>query len=460
MSIRERRMILFATSMGSFLNPMIATMVILALPAIGLEFGVSARDLGWMSTAFILATAILLVPASRLVDRIGYKKSYIIGGLIVSVSCFFSIFAPDYATLILLRIVAGVGSAFVMITGLAILTRVYPANKRGMVIGVNTAMVYVGASLGPIIGGFLTEYAGWRSLFLLMIPLLLISALLMVVFLRQEFKNPWKSFDIKGTILYAAAIFCTMYGLSTITDPGSPFLALAGAGLIVIFMVYERKVAEPVLHVDLFFKNKRFARSSYTALLNYGCTYGSVYMVSLYLQSVGALSAVEAGFIIFFQPLLQAVMTPIAGKLSDRFDPRYLVTFGMALSAIGVILLAGLGLTSAVSYIAVTQVFIGLGSALFSAPNTNAIMSAVPQKEYSSASSIVAVMRQLGMILSMAVCMAAISIFVGGLDMLGPDMYPEFVQALQISMIVCSGLAVIGILFSWFRGNAPAEASV
>jgi len=451
-------MILFATSMGAFLNPMIATMVILALPAIGLEFGVSARDLGWMSTAFILATAILLVPASRLVDSIGYKKSYIIGGIIVVVSCFFSVFAPDYTILIILRIIAGMGSSFIMITGLAILTRVYPLNKRGMVIGINTAMVYVGASMGPIIGGFLTEYTGWRSIFLMMIPLLLISAALMIIFLKQEFKNPGKSFDFKGTILYGAAIFCTMYGLSTITDNGSLFLAITGACLIVIFMWYERKVAEPVLHVNLFFKNKRFARSSYTALLNYGCTYGAVYMVSLYLQSVGALSALEAGFIIFFQPLIQAIMTPIAGKLSDRFDPRYLVTFGMALSAIGVTLLAGLGLTSAVSYIAITQVFIGLGSALFSAPNTNAIMSSVPQDEYSSASSIVAVMRQLGMILSMAVCMAAISIFVGGLDMLGPNMYPEFVQAMQISMLVCAGLAVIGILFSWFRGSAP-EAS-
>jgi EmrB/QacA subfamily drug resistance transporter len=453
-------MILFATSMGAFLNPMIASMVILALPAIGLEFGVSARDLGWMTTAFILATAILLVPASRLVDSIGYKKSYIIGGLIVAVSCFFSIFAPDYSTLIILRIITGMGSAFVMITGLAILTRVYPANKRGMVIGINTAMVYVGASVGPIIGGSLTEYTGWRSIFLLMVPLLLISIALMIKFLRQEFKNPGKSFDIKGTILYAAAIFCTMFGLSTITDNGSLFLALAGIVLVVIFIWYERRVAEPVLHVNLFFKNTRFARSSYTALLNYSCTYGSVYMVSLYLQSIGALNAVEAGFIIFFQPLIQAIMTPIAGKLSDRFDPRYLVTLGMALSAIGVILLAGLGLTSAVSYIAITQVFIGLGSALFSAPNTNAIMSAVSQNEYSSASSIVAVMRQLGMILSMAICMAAISIFVGGLDMLGPDMYPEFVQALQVSMLICAGLAVIGIFFSWFRGKAPAGEDI
>ena len=457
MSKHERIMILFAASMGTFLNPIITTMVLLALPTIGLEFVVSARDLGWMSTAFILATAICLVPGAGIVDRIGYKKSFLIGEGIMGISCLLSVFAPDYTILLLLRILAGVGSALVMITSLAIITRVFPANKRGTAIGINIATVYVGLSLGPVVGGLLTELAGWRSLFLVTIPIVIISGLAIWTFMKQEFTNPAKSFDIKGTILYAVAIFCTMFGLSTITDPWSPILATAGVLLLVIFIWYERRIEEPVLHVNLFFKNRRFARSSYAALLNYGCTYGSVYMVSLYLQSIGALSALEAGLIIFFQPLIQTIMTPIAGKLSDRVDSRYLATLGMTLSVIGVLLLAGLGLNANVSYIALTQVFIGLGSALFSSPNTNAMMSSVSQKEYSTASSIIAVMRQFGMILSMAVCMAAVSIFVGGLDMLGPEIYPEFVQALQVSMIICAGLAVIGIFFSWFRGAVPAN---
>jgi len=457
MNKHERRMILFAASMGTFLNPMITTMVLLALPAIGLEFIVSARDLGWMSTAFILSTAICLVPGAGVVDRIGYKKSFIIGEVIIAVSCLISVFAPNYTILLLLRILAGVGSALVMITSLAIITRVFPANKRGMAIGINLATVYVGLSLGPVVGGLLTEIAGWRSLFLVTIPVIFISGIAMLAFMKQEFTNPAKSFDIKGTILYAIAIFCTMFGLSTITDTWSPIFAVSGVLLFIIFIWYERRIEEPVLHVNLFFKNKRFARSSYAALLNYGCTYGSVYMVSLYLQSIGALSALEAGLIIFFQPVIQTVMTPIAGKLSDHFDSRYLATLGMTLSAIGVLLLAGLGLSANVSYIAITQVFIGLGSALFSSPNTNAMMSSVSQKEYSTASSIIAVMRQFGMILSMAVCMAAISIFVGGLDMLGPEIYPEFVQALQVSMIICAGLAAIGIIFSWFRGTVPGN---
>lgn len=158
--------------------------------------------------------------------------------------------------------------------------------------------------------------------------------------------------------------------------------------------------------------------------------------------------------IIFFQPLIQAVMTPIAGKLSDKIDPRYLVTIGMLLSVVGVALIAGFGLETELHYIAITQMFIGLGSALFSAPNTNAIMGSVSAPEYSTASGIVAVMRQVGMILSMAVCMSAISIYVGGTNMLGPAMYPEFLLALKVSMIFCAGLAIVGVFFSWFRGDA------
>lgn len=454
MDSRTKRLILFAASIGAFLNPLIGSMIILAMPEVGVAFEVSARDLGWLSTIFILANAIFLVPASRLSDLIGYKRSYLLGAAIVAVACGLSVFAPTYPVLLLLRVIAALGTSFLMITGLAILSRVYPSKERGAAFGINTAMVYIGASAGPILGGFLTGLFGWRAVFLVMVPLAVAAAIPMWRFFRDEIKIPSDSpFDLRGTVLYAAAMFCTMYGLSTLPDPFSAALTVLGILMMVVFVWYELRLPSPVLHVKLFFTNQRFARSSYAALLNYGCTYGSVFFVSLYLQSVGHLTAEQAGMIIFFQPLIQAIMTPIAGKFSDRIDPRYIVTVGMVLSAVGVLLLAGLGLAAEVHYIAVTQVFIGLGSALFAAPNTNAIMGSVSEDEYSTASGIVAVMRQVGMIISMAVCMSAISIYVGGTDMLGPSMYPEFLQALRVSMIFCAGLALVGVLFSWFRGD-------
>ena len=453
---KQQYLILLATSLGVLMNPLLASMIILALPNIGTEFLVSARDLGWMSTAYILSNAICLVPGAWVVDKVGYRKSFIAGTIIVAVTCLFAVFAPNYPALLASRIVSGLGVSLLMITSLAILSRIFPKEKRGFVIGINTTMVYVGLTLGPFLGGILTETLGWKSLFLMMGPLVFFSGILLFVCMKTEFTIPVKKFDFVGAILYAVSMFLLMYGLSTITDAGSVFLAGAGLILFAVFVWYELRNTHPLLHVRLFFENKRFARSSYAALLNYAAVYAVTYMVSLYLQSIGHLNAAEAGMIMLFQPLLQVIATPIAGKISDKVDAKYLVTAGMILTIFGLVFLSGLGLsmTNVAGYIMITQVFIGLGAALFSAPNTSTIMSSVSPAEYSMASSVVSVVRQVGMLISMAVCMAAISFFVGGTDMLGPDMYAQFVEALRVSMLISAGLAVVGVFFSWFRGQA------
>lgn len=294
--VRTNRLILFATSIGAVLSPLIGSMIVLAMPEIGVAFGVVARDLGWLSTIFILANAIFLIPAARLSYLLGYKRSYLLGAVVVAVSCALSVVAPTYGVLLGLRVVAACGTSFLMVTGLAILSRVYPPRGRGTAFGVHAAV--------PM----------WR-------------------FFRDEVRGRSEGrFDVVGTVLYAAGMFCTMYGLSTLPVLGSAGLTVAGLGVMVVFVWYELRVFSPVLRVRLFFTNRRFARSAYAALLNYGCTAGSVFFVSLYLQSIGQLSPVHAGMVIFFQPLIQAVMTPVAGRVSDRVDPRYIVTGGMLLS--------------------------------------------------------------------------------------------------------------------------------
>lgn len=436
---------------------MLGSMVTLALPYIGTDFIVSARDLGWMTTVYFLANVICIVPATKIVDKIGYRRSYIFGAFFVAAISLLSVFAPNYPVLLILRVLAGMGTAFTMITGLAILTRVYPKEKRGFVIGINTAVIFAGGTLGPIVGGLLAESVGWNGIFLFITPVMLIAGILLSVFMKEEFKEPVGRFDVRGILLYAAAMFCLMCGLSLLPDVRAIVLTAAGIGLLALFVRAELRTKEPALNMGLFFKNKRFARSAYTTLLNFGAVYGSVYFVSLYLQSVGALNAFEAGLVIVFQPILQMIMTPVAGKLSDSFEPRYLATTGMALTAVGVFLLSLLNIVPfpLYGYIAVTQIFLGLGAALFSAPNTNAIMSAVSKHEFSMASGIVSIMREVGMLFSMAVAMSFVGIIVGGSELIGPAMYAEFAVAMQFSMLVYTGLAVVGILFSWFRGPAP-----
>ena len=454
---KQQYLILLATSLGVLMNPLLASMLILALPNIGADFLVSARDLGWMSTAYILANAVCLVPGAWFVDKTGYKKSFIAGTVIVAVTCVLSAFSNSYASLLTWRVLSGVGVSLLMITSLAILTRIFPREKRGFVIGINTTMVYVGLTLGPFLGGILTETLGWHSIFLIMAPVVLFSGIMLALCMKTEFTLPVKKFDGVGALLYAVSMLTLMYGLSTITDTGSIFLAGFGLILFAVFVWYELRRENSILHIRLFFENKRFARSAYAALLNYAAVYAVTYMVSLYLQSVGQLNAAEAGMIMLFQPLIQVVATPAAGKISDKVDAKYLVTGGMILTIVGLLFLSGLGLsmTNVAGYIMITQVFIALGAALFSAPNTSTIMGSVAPAEYSTASSIVSVVRQVGMLISMAVCMAAISVFVGGTDMLGPDMYAPFVEALRVSMLISTALAVFGVFFSWFRGPAP-----
>ncbi|HJJ48441.1 MAG TPA: MFS transporter [Methanocorpusculum sp.] len=459
MAATNRILVLTATSIGALINPLLSTMLILAMPAIGDLFSVSVRDLGWLSTAFILANAVCLVPGAWFVDRFGYKKSFITGCIISAISCILAIFSPSYPVLIASRIITGAGISLCMITSIAILTRIFPKNKRGFVIGINTAMVYVGLSIGPVLGGFLTEFFGWQSLFIFVPPVVLSGALIMGLFLKEEFTEPVEKFDKVGALLYAFALVSLMYGLSTITDNGSIFFVIAGLLLGAVFVWYELRQKAPILHIRLFFENKRFARSSYAALLNYAAAYSVTYMVSLYLQSVGALSALQAGLVMLFMPVVQVITTPVAGKLADRIDPKYLVTIGMILTIAGLITLAALGFfgTEFITYIAGAQLLMGLGASLFSAPNTTAIMSSVPKKEYSTASGVVAVVRQAGMLLSMAICMASISFIVGGAEMLGPAMHAEFISAMQAAMLISAGLAVIGVFFSWFRGALPEE---
>lgn len=290
--VRTNRLILLATSIGAVLSPLIGSMIVLAMPEIGVSFGVVVRDLGWLSTIFILANAIFLIPAALLSD--------LLGAVVVAVSCAFSVVAPTYGGLLDLRVVAACGTSFLMVTGLAILSRVYPPWGRGTAFGVHAAMVYVGASAGPVLGGVLTDVFGWRSVFVMMVPLAVVAAVPMWRFFRDEVRGRSEGrFDVVGTVLYATGMFCAMYGLSTLPDLGSAGLTVAGLGVMVVFVWYELRVFSPVLRVRLFFTNRRFARSAYAALLNYGCTAGSVFFVSLYLQSIGQLSPVHAGMVIF-----------------------------------------------------------------------------------------------------------------------------------------------------------------
>ena len=253
-------------------------------------------------------------------------------------------------------------------------------------------------------GGWLTQHFSWRSIFFINIPL----GLSIIWLVLWKLKGEWSGaqgdkFDLTGSVIYGAAIVAIMYGITIIPDLASIWIILAGILALAGFVKWETKVRYPVFEVSLFIENRTFAFSCLAALINYSATFAVAFLLSLYLQYIKGLSPQGAGVVLIAQPIVMAVFSPLAGKLSDRIEPRMIASLGMALTTLGLILLALITHNTTLLYIVVSLMVLGFGFALFSSPNMNAIMSSVAKKYYGIASGSVGTMRVLGQVLSMGI---------------------------------------------------------
>lgn len=442
-----------AVTFSSFIGAVMLSALNVALPNIQNEFSIHAVTLTWVTTAFILSNAVFLVVVGRIADLIGRKRIFLLGTLIFGVSLVAAGFCRTAGSLIVFRIVQGIGSAMINSTSMAIISSVYPPHRRGMAIGIGTASVYTGMSLGPFVGGILTATLGWRSIFYVVAPFCIVPIVLTLIFIREEWADAkGEPYDLLGSVLYAVSLSLFMYGITLL--PGSRSLLFMGPGLIglLLFIRHELKTGFPVFEVDLFRKNRVFAFSSVAALIHYAATFGVNFLLSLYLQVSLNLTPQLTGLILAMQPITQAVLSPIAGRISDRIEPAVLVSLGMGTTAAGLFLFSFLTTGSTVSYIVAVLILLGSGYAFFSSPNTNAIMSSVERKYYGLASGTVATMRSLGQVLSMGVTSIVFSIFIGARE-IGEETIPVFGQSVKISFLIFTAFCVIGVYFSAVRGN-------
>ena len=343
-------------------------------------------------------------------------------------------------------------------TGVALLTSIFPPGKRGLVLGVNVAAVYLGLSLGPPIGGLLTQQLGWRSVFLANVALGAIAAAMAAWGLVGEWReSPGDRLDVPGALLYGAGLSTLMYGLGRLPSAmGAGFVALGGTALAG-FVAWERRAAHPLLDLALFAENRVFAFSNLAALINYAATFAVGFLLSLYFQSVRGLSAQAAGGLLTAQPLVMAVFSPFAGRLSDRVDPRLVASSGMGLIAVGLALLALVGPATPAAFVVACLLLLGAGFGLFSSPNTNAVMASVEKRSYGVASATLATMRLVGQMLSMGVASLVLALFVGR-EAVGPGRAPEFVAGMRTAFAFYALVCVAGVFASLARGrSATAE---
>jgi EmrB/QacA subfamily drug resistance transporter len=309
--------------MASFLAPFMGSSVNIALPSIGREFSTDAVTLGWVATAYLLAAAVFLVPFGRLADIFGRKKIFVWGILTYTLSSLLSALSPSILALIFSRIMQGIGGAMIFGTGVAILTSVFPPGERGKALGINTAATYLGLSLGPVLGGLITQHLGWRSIFFVNVPL----GLLAIVVVFWKLKGEWaeargEKFDSSGSLLYGLALVGVMIGFSRLPQNLGVWLLLAGLVLAAGFAFFETKTASPVLDIGLFKKNRVFAFSNLAALINYSATFAVGFFLSLYLQYLKGMNPQSAGLILIAQPVVMTLFSPFAGRASDKIEPR------------------------------------------------------------------------------------------------------------------------------------------
>lgn len=436
--------------MGTFL----VSAVNIALPTIERDLALNAIELSWVITAFILAMALFMLPSGSWGDRTDNRRLFKLGLILFTLSSAICYVAPDGYWLVAARFLQGIGAAFTGTTGQAILVSSFPAERRGQVLGISVASVYTGLALGPLIGGFVTLHIGWRSLFLIAAIFGLLTILISYLFLKSEKHRSasTKGGDKIGTLLFMTGLATLVYGSSQIPSTVGWVLMGGAILLLLFFWRYESRINSPMLDTHLFSHNRLFTYSSLSALINYTSTFAIVFFLSLYLQKVQGLSPRDAGAVIVAQPVMMALFSPIVGRLSDKIQPRYFATTGMAMCSTGLAMLAFLGSSTAIWIIVAILIWVGLGFALFSSPNMNTIMSSVERRQYGQASGLASSMRVFGQIISMSIVTLIFSLLFGSRS-IEEVPNPVFLQAMRWGFIIFALIGVPGVYFSFNRGN-------
>jgi EmrB/QacA subfamily drug resistance transporter len=451
-----QRNALFIVSLISFVSPMMLSAVNVAIPAITAALHADVLHASWIPTIYLLATAVFLLPCGKLADGYGQKRIFQLGLITITVASLLAACAQNITVLLILRVLQGAGAAMLFSTGTAIVTSLYPRERRGAAIGITVGAVYLGLTCGPLLGGWLTGAFGWRSVFVFHLPLTLIAIVLVVTRMRGEWVGALRgSFDLVGSGLYALSIIAVIYGLSRLPAIAGGAIFAGGVLGLLLFVRYERRHPNPVFEVNIFLNNQVFTFSCVAATLMYTSTFATPFLMSLYLQYVRGLTPQAAGMIMIAQPLVMTIGSPLAGRVADRSEPRVVASLGMGVTAVGLALLSTTGASTPLELVVAKLMVVGFGFALFATPNATAIMGSVDKRHYGSASGSMATVRVLGQMFSMGLVTLIFALTMGRIPMT-PEHLPLLMKSVDTSFRTAALLGACGIYFSLSRGRLRA----
>lgn len=449
----NKTVILLIATLATFLTPFLGTSLIVALPTIANDLAVNAILLSWISTAYVLTSAMFAVPLGKIADIYGMKKIFTYGIVILAISSFLAALSPSSEFLIGMRAVQGFASAMIFVSALAIITSVFPPQERGKAIGINITAGYAGLVLGPVLGGLLTQYMGWRSVFYFVVPL----SLLVIVLVFWKMKGEWgeckgEKLDVWGSSLYILTLALILIGFSSITQTFGILMVILGIIGLISFILLEMRIENPVLEVKLFFENRKFAFSNLATFISYISTFATSFLLSLYLQYIKGLTPEVTGLILVVQTVFMMALSPVAGRLSDKFDPGKLASLGMTLIACGLLIFAFINQDTSLYMIILGLAIVGIGIGIFSAPNMNTIMGSVERRYYGVSAAIVSTMRLLGQTFGNGMILIIFAVYIGAVQFT-PTNYPQLITSIQVIFTISVILSVIAVFASLARNK-------
>ncbi len=449
----EQRNVIFVSVITSFITTFMGSALNLSVPDIEKDFGVSAATVGWVITIYMLTCAALAVPFGRIADMIKRKKILWMGILIFSIASAASMTASNMFMLLAFRAGQGIGASMIFSTNMAILVGAFDESRRGLALGYATCANYMGLSAGPVLGGVLNYNLGWKSVFGAAAAVSAVAFYVALKKLPDEKKQDRHktSMDRKGNVFYVFSIIAMMYGLSEITRSKAGWLILTlGVISMIAFIKTEIKSDCPVIKVDMFIKNKAYAFSNIAALLNYGAVFSVSYLISIYLQVIMGYSSQIAGLLLIVSPVIMAGLSPVMGRLSDKHSPHVMSAIGMTICAAALFMFAFLPEEGSLAYTIAALSVSGLGSSVFSSPNTNAVMAAAKKEDYSVASSILATMRSIGHTTGMTVVTVIVAMYMGNSSLTEAE--PQILMTtMHTCFFIFGGLCIIGIFMALRR---------
>lgn len=453
--VKQQKLSIIVGVSTAFISTFAGSALTIAIPSMGSYFNMGAFSVGWIITLYMLAVAAFSTPLGNLADNTGRRRILMIGVVSFGVISLLSVLAWNGLVMLFLRLLQGISAAMIFATNMPIAISAFPERERGKAIGLVTTGTYSGLALGPVLGGVLNEYFGWKSIFIFSALTSLVSFICIVKGVdKDEVKGIEGKRDITGNIIYAFMITTFIYGLTSFNSISFGWTLIGLSILLgVIFVKNELRAENAIINVRIFADNMTYTLSNLTALLNFCATFAIGYLLSIYLQVVLGYSSRLTGFILITQPIFMAILSPIMGKLSDKLSAHKMVTIGMVLCTLSLLSFTFLNKETSIIMIVLALAVAGIGVAFFSSPNTNVIMGCVPTSKFAVANSVLATMRTTGQSCGVAIITIVVSATIGDVDLYKLSS-EQLIDTINIAFTFFSVLCAIGIVASMQRKQA------